>query len=123
MERIVDTVKATVERMEATLMHMAQSLNSQVPRQPEPQRSQPAKLEGRIFSYANGEAHRRPEHSPQGSTSTGTKRNEATSGQCAPPSQRTGENPMDARMQQTSKNSRVVRMQQTSENLMVEGTQ
>ena len=35
VERDVDVVKTTVERIEATLMHLAQNVNSQVPRQSE----------------------------------------------------------------------------------------
>ena len=45
VERNVDTVKAIVEQTEATMMHMAQNMNSKVPRQPEQRRRQQTRRE------------------------------------------------------------------------------
>ena len=112
-----------MERIEATLMHMAQNLKSQVPQQPQPQKSQPKMHEERRSSHANEEVYRRLEHSPQGTVPTSTKRNEATSGQCAPSSQQTGENPRATCIQRTGENSRAVAKQRTGENLKAARTQ
>ena len=62
-------------------------------------------------SHANGETHRRPECSPQGSTPTITKRNEATSGQHALTSQWTGENLRAVKKKRTGENPRAVEIQ------------
>ena len=69
-----------MERVEAMIMHMAQSLLVQ-PLQELIQQNQQAWQEERRSSYVNGGTHQRRERSPQGLASVSTRRNEMTSEQ------------------------------------------
>ena len=81
VEHNVDTMRATMERAEAMMMHMAQSLQTQPLQQPIQQQNQQVWHEDLRSSYVNRGTHQRRERSLQGLVSMRTKRNEATSRQ------------------------------------------
>ena len=83
VEKNVDVVRATMERMEAALMHLTQCVNSRTPQKPETQLGPLHRREAHKPWQTNNKHRQRVEHSPQGSVSVSNKRNEVTSGRCA----------------------------------------
>ena len=76
----VDAVRATMERMEATLMHLTQCVNSRALQKPETPPG-PSNRRKAHKSWQTKDKHRQiMERSPQDLVSTSTRRNEVTSG-------------------------------------------
>ena len=91
-------MQASMERVEAMMMHMVQSLRAQPFQQPAQQHQHILQGERRS-SYVNGGAQQRRKRSLQGLISTSSRRNEATSGHQMAASQQTGVNLMTLRSQ------------------------
>ena len=80
VKKNVGAVRATMERMKTTMMHLTQYVNSPSPQKPEDQPGQSNRHETHKPRQTNDQHRQRAERSSQDSVSTSTRRNEMTSG-------------------------------------------
>ena len=86
VEQNVNTMRAAMEPVEAMMMNMAQSLQTQPLQQLIQQQHNQVQREEQRSSYVNGGTHQQRERSLQGSVSVSTRKNAAIIGQRIAPS-------------------------------------